>query len=244
MNKVTPDVRAKLRELGVECFLGAASWLPDNIIMEPPCSLKWMSIEYSLSIGAFSYAVSGFYFGAEIGRYVSIGEDVQIGRQSHPLRWMSTSPFQYLNDPLFDVGENFLGSNEYHHYKPPVMSEAPTVVRKTTIGNDVWIGHGALVMPGVTIGDGAIVAGGAVVTKDVPPYAIVAGNPASIVRSRIPESLIGRLLRVQWWNYAIWDLKGIPFNKIEDAVSALEDTTPTLHPFTPTPIKLDEILKQ
>jgi Bacterial transferase hexapeptide (six repeats) len=71
------------------------------------------------------------------------------------------------------------------------------------IGNDVWIGMGALILSGVTIGDGAVIAARAVVSRDVPPYAIAAGNPARIVRMRFPDDVIRKLLRLRWWD---WDI--------------------------------------
>ena len=72
----------------------------------------------------------------------------------------------------------------------------------TIIGNDVWIGYKALIMPGVRIGDGAIIAAASVVTKDVPPYAIVGGNPARVLRMRFAEADIQRLLRIRWWDWS------------------------------------------
>jgi virginiamycin A acetyltransferase len=83
----------------------------------------------------------------------------------------------------------------------------------TVIGNDVWIGHNATIMPGVTIGDGAIIATNATVTRDVPPYAIVGGNPAQVLRKRFSDEQIEVLLQVQWWN---WDIQ-----KITDHVQVL-----------------------
>jgi virginiamycin A acetyltransferase len=73
----------------------------------------------------------------------------------------------------------------------------------TVVGNDVWIGYQALVMPGVTIGDGAVIASGSVVTKDVAPYAVVAGNPARQVRERYGTDDVARLLRAAWWNWPV-----------------------------------------
>lgn len=70
------------------------------------------------------------------------------------------------------------------------------------IGNDVWIGHGAIILPGVAIGDGAVVGAGAVVTKDVPPYAIVGGSPARLIRYRFSQDVISKLLAIRWWE---WD---------------------------------------
>ena len=71
-----------------------------------------------------------------------------------------------------------------------------------TVGNDVWIGNGAMILPGIRIGDGAIVGAGSVVTKDVPPYAIVGGSPARLIRYRFPEEIVAKLLAIQWWR---WD---------------------------------------
>lgn len=79
----------------------------------------------------------------------------------------------------------------------------------TVIGNDVWIGHRATIMPGVTVGDGAIIATNATVTKDVPPYAVVGGNPAKVIKLRFTEAEITRLLALQWWD---WPLEKITAN--------------------------------
>lgn len=71
---------------------------------------------------------------------------------------------------------------------------------KTIIGNDVWLGANSLVLKGVKIGDGAVIGAGAVVTKDVPPYAIVGGNPAKVIKMRFDDETIGKLMQLQWWN--------------------------------------------
>src|ERR1700733_4686068 len=107
--RISTDIKAVLAKRGVTTLHEGPFDLPDKTILEAPCSLKWMKAEYFLEMGAFSSAVSGYYFGVKSGRYTSIGEEVQIGRGSHP-------------------------------------------------------GVGAY----------------AVVTKDVPPYTVVVGNPASI----------------------------------------------------------------
>jgi acetyltransferase-like isoleucine patch superfamily enzyme len=73
--------------------------------------------------------------------------------------------------------------------------------RNTTVGNDVWIGYGAMILGGASVGDGAVVAAGSVVFSDVPPYAVVAGNPAKIMRSRFSPEIVERLLRIQWWSW-------------------------------------------
>ena len=233
-----------LKNKGVETLHGDHSgvMLPYETIFEPPCSLKWMRPEYSLQIGSFSYAVSGFYFGVKIGRYTSIGESVQVGRQDHPLDWLSTSPFQYLNTPLFDVGDAFDESHAYHEYCSHLVGKVPgTIFKPTKIGNDVWIGHGAMIRAGVTIGDGAIVAAGSVVVKDVPNYAIVGGNPARFIRYRIPEHLHERLLASQWWNYAPWQFDEVRFHQIEDAVDDLQEKLLNKEPYKPDLIYVKDL---
>lgn len=198
----------RLQAAGVEVLQRGGSSnvsVPKNTRIEAPASLKWTQYEHSLHLGAFSYQVSGHCFGARIGRYCSFGEEVQIGRQNHPLDWVSTSPAFYLGDRLFTLKGGFEGAEDYHRYKFE-FEGPPTKAKITRIGHDVWIGHGAYIAAGVRIGDGAIVAAHSVVSKDVPPYAVVAGNPAVIKRMRLPPELITPMLRCKWWRFAPWQL--------------------------------------
>src|SRR6202011_4114641 len=95
------------------------------------------------------------------------------------------------------------------------------------IGHDVWIGHGAIVLPGRSIGTGAVIAAGAIVTKDVPAYTIVAGNPARTIKRRFPESVASRLTSLAWWDWDHETLRGaLPdFRKlaVEDLLAKYED---------------------
>jgi acetyltransferase-like isoleucine patch superfamily enzyme len=207
MSTVSVPIR-RLQAAGVEVLQRAGSstvQLPQNTRIEAPSSLKWTHYEHSLHLGAFSYQVSGYCFAARIGRYCSFGEEVQIGRQNHPLTWASTSPAFYLGDRLFSLKDGFEGAERYHDYAFSYEGPA-TKAQVTRIGNDVWIGHGAYIAAGVTIGDGAIVAAHAVVSRDVPPYAVVAGNPAVIKRMRLPPELLTPMLRCKWWRFAPWQL--------------------------------------
>ncbi len=121
-----------------------------------------------------------------IGRFCSIGSEVLIGLSMHPTDCVSTYPgFYSATAP----NGNFCVNPQIAEYRPVV------------IGHDVWIGQNAIVMGGVTIGDGAIVAAGAVVTKDVPPYAIVGGVPARLIRMRFADDIISQLCALQWWNW-------------------------------------------
>lgn len=224
MSKQPVSIKA-LRERGIEVLprsSGSVVHLPLNTRLEAPASLKWTEYEHSIHLGAFSYQVSGYCFAARIGRYCSFGEEVQIGRQNHPLTWASTSPAFYLHDQLFSLGGGFEGAEKYHSYRFQ-NAEPATKVKVTTIGNDVWIGHGALISAGVTIGDGAIVAAHAVVTKDVPSYAVVAGNPAVIKKFRLPPLLISPMLRSRWWRYAPWQLAHLDASNPEKFVAGVFD---------------------
>ena len=207
MTRVDLPIR-DLGQRGIEVLPrpGGRISLPRHTVIEAPASLKWTQVDHSLELGAFSYQVSGYCFAARIGRYCSFGEGVQIGRQNHPTDWISTSPTFYLGDRLFDLKGGFAGAEAFHTYGFAPARPA-TRVRLTTIGNDVWIGHGAIVCAGLTIGDGAIVAAGAVVSQDVPPYAVVAGNPAVIRKFRLPAGLISPVLRSRWWRFAPWQLQ-------------------------------------
>lgn len=119
-----------------------------------------------------------------LGCFCSLGANIRIGGASHPMDWISTS--QVFVDRKDSINRKF-SPHTYDSFCP------------TVIGNDVWIGDNALIKAGVVIGTGAVIGMGAVVTKDVPDYAIVAGNPARVIRFRFDESTIRRLLKSQWW---------------------------------------------
>lgn len=120
----------------------------------------------------------------ELGAFCSIASNVSIGGAAHPIHFVSTSPvFLSHKDSIKKKFSNF-------EYLP---------IRITRIDSDVWIGEGAFVKAGVHIGVGSIIGMGAVVTKDVEPYSIVAGNPAKIIRKRFPEDIIVGLLQLRWW---------------------------------------------
>lgn len=123
---------------------------------------------------------------AHIGSFCSIADQVFIGGSAHPLEYVSTSPV-FLNH------RDSVKAKFAHHE----FLKLP----RTEIGNDVWIGHGARIKAGITIGHGAVVGMGAVVTKEVRPYAIVAGNPAREVRRRFEDRIVEALLRSAWWTF-------------------------------------------
>jgi chloramphenicol O-acetyltransferase type B len=149
-------------------------------------------------IGEYSYAfgmpvVRDWNQGTKlvIGKFCSVSPNVQILLGgNHRSDWVTTYPF-----PNFFAEAIHLGSAGF--------SKGDVV-----IGNDVWIGLGAIILSGVTIGDGAILAAHAVVTRDVAPYSIVAGNPSRQIKKRFPDKQIARLLEIRWWDW--------PFEKIRE----------------------------
>lgn len=125
-----------------------------------------------------------------IGRFCQIAAETKfiMNGGNHHTGGFSTFPF-------FIFGGDWSGRIE--------GEVEPNIRGDTIVGNDVWIGYDALIMPGITVGDGAIIATRSVVTKDVPPYAVVAGNPAKVVKMRFDPRTIERLLAIKWWDWKI-----------------------------------------
>ena len=126
-----------------------------------------------------------------IGKYCSIGSGaifMMAGNQGHRMDWVSTFPFYYQAN-IFKSSKN-----------------AYEKTGDTIIENDVWIGSEAMIMAGVTIGSGAVVAARSVVTKDIPPYAVVGGNPAQVIKYRFEKDKVAQLLKLAWWD---WDEEAV-----------------------------------
>lgn len=141
---------------------------------------------YGSELGDYSYMGRNCYVAStKIGKYCSIADNCCCGMPEHRLDLVSTSQ-------LFLRGKNCIGTDFGVLPHPKYKA--------TVIENDVWIGINASIRAGVKIGTGAVVGMGSVVTKDVPPYAIVAGNPARIIRYRFDEATISRLLDSKWWD--------------------------------------------
>jgi len=134
-----------------------------------------------------------------IGKFCQLayGTKFLVSDANHQMSGFSTFPF-------FIFGKMAEGCPEWADYAIDLPSKGDTFV-----GNDVWFGHESMVMPAVKIGDGAIIAARSVVVKDVPPYTIVGGNPAKIIRQRFPDTTIEQLIKIAWWD---WDYEKITRN--------------------------------
>lgn len=136
-----------------------------------------------------------------LGRYCSVGMRCVIGASAHPTEFLSTSPEVYHARTLAD-------------WNP---------VCHTQIGHDVWVGAGAIVKGGVKIGNGAIIGAGAVVTKDVPPYAIVGGVPARVLRYRFDEATIEQLEKSAWWELPHEKIIQLPYTSVAQSLAQLNN---------------------
>jgi phosphonate metabolism protein (transferase hexapeptide repeat family) len=125
---------------------------------------------------------------ATVGRFCSIAAHTRINPGNHPLERVALNHFTYRSS-AYGLGEDdadFFQWRRNHH---------------VTLGNDVWIGHGAILLPGVSVGNGAAIGAGAVVSKDVPPFAIVVGVPGRVLRYRFAPEIIAALERIAWWHW-------------------------------------------
>jgi phosphonate metabolism protein (transferase hexapeptide repeat family) len=140
-----------------------------------------------------------------VGKFANIAAMTRIGPTDHPMGNASLHHFLYRSSYYWDDTPD------------DAAFMARRAARRTVIGPDTWIGHGAVVKPEVTLGAGAVVASGAVVTKDVAPYMIVAGVPARVLRPRFPAAVAERLMRLAWWDWdhdrlraALEDFRALP----------------------------------
>jgi len=173
-----------------------------------------------VEMGDYSYVVNDAQIiYTTIGKFCSIAAMTRINPGNHPMHRATQAHFTYRSSAYF---HSELDDTEFFEWRRS---------HRVRIGHDVWIGHGAIVLPGRNIGTGAVIAAGAIVTKDVPAYTIVAGNPARAIKRRFPEAVADRLARLAWWDWshemlraALPDFRNCPIegflDKYEAATSA------------------------
>ena len=159
----------------------------DNEIHSTVAIYRNAKVKFS-TIGAYSYIGNDTDVEcADIGKFCSIADHCRIGMGGHKLDMLSTSPI--FTEAVNGTKSQWVSQDVY-------IAED----KRAVLGNDVWVGSHVLINGGVTIGNGAVIGAGAVVVKDVPPYAIVGGVPAKIIRYRFSENVITKLQELQWWN--------------------------------------------
>lgn len=184
--------------------------LPDGTTHEGTVFLRAVIDHPNWEVGDYSYASSfdppedwaarlapwlhpGTYEKLRLGRFCQIADGVRFVTSSANHRYDGISTFPFA---IFD------GFGD----RPSLPSWTPENFPDTVVGHDVWIGAGAMILPGARIGSGAIIGAGAVVKGEVPPYAIVGGNPARIIRRRFDDAVIAELLEIAWWDWPIADI--------------------------------------
>ena len=160
------------------CRLGRYSAIGERVVLR------------EVSVGDYTYFdrhAEAIY--TEIGKFCSIAANSRINALEHPLERLTTHKLTYRPNEYF----RYLGVDDQFRERRRA--------KRVTIGHDVWIGHGGVVMPGVSIGNGAVVGANAVVTRDVEPYWIVAGSPARVLRPRFEPAIAERIERLAWWDW-------------------------------------------
>ncbi|WP_217127069.1 CatB-related O-acetyltransferase [Hydrogenophilus thiooxidans] len=211
----------------------------------------WTGAGGLCAIGAGSYSHSPLPEGMRVGRYCSIGRDLKFIDFAHPTSWISSSVAFFcpesissltaIHDLIDRVGRSIDPNFNRHTFDPKLGRSYPV------LGHDVWIGERVTLALGIRIGTGAVIAAGSVVTRDVPPYAVVAGVPARIKRMRFDEITVERLLASRWWRYHFADLNHLDITNPEKFLDAFDVLNKTKQLKTWHPISLtlpDDWLKE
>ncbi len=171
--RIHPEARVSQSSLGAYCDIGAMTSIVESTIGDYTYLVDQCSVIYST-----------------IGKFCSIASHTRINPGNHPM-WRATQHHMTYRRVSYGFGD--ADDAEFFQWRRDAA---------VTIGNDVWIGHGAIVLPGVTIGDGAVIAAGAVISKDVAPYTIVGGVPGHPIRERFPREIAEAMQRIAWWDWS------------------------------------------
>jgi phosphonate metabolism protein (transferase hexapeptide repeat family) len=168
---IDPTARVRDSQFGRFCEVGARTRVAES------------------EFGDYSYVAEGSDIAySTLGRFCSVAAQVRLNPGNHPLDRVALNHFTYRSS-AYGFGDDDAAFFEWRRS------------HRVVLGSDVWIGHGAVVLPGVTVGDGAAVGAGAVVSRDVPPFAVAVGVPARVIRHRFPPDIVDALRRIAWWDW-------------------------------------------
>lgn len=196
--------------------------------LEAPVNAAHVTASGRCEIGAFTYTNHHCeMLETSVGRYCSIGQNTTINPGVHQIDFLTTHPLGSTREGVV------AGMQDSAFFTAAAMTrlDRHTPTRnegRCRIGHDVWIGAGALILNAAEVGTGAVVGAGAVVTRDIPPFAIVAGSPARIIRFRFEEPLRERILRSQWWRYDLSRLSERNYSDVDGFLDLLEAEAPPL----------------
>ncbi len=189
-------------------------------------------------MGFMSYSVSALPTELTVGRYCSIGPGVQVILGRHNTQFVSTSPVSSEERSI--LAHRFAEDQGVDLPSLGLVPERPAPV----IEHDVWLGARVTILPGVRIATGAVVGAGSVVSRDVGPYEVVAGNPARMIRRRFADEIIEALAASEWWRYRFSDFDDLPFDRPGPFAEAFLKRKDSLRPYDPEPAILARMPRQ
>jgi acetyltransferase-like isoleucine patch superfamily enzyme len=245
---VTQPLLDLLRERTIfHSYAGADRWTPQQtaLVVADDCEIEpythiFQGNVIPRALGAFSYSNSPLHAAMSIGRYTSIAWQVSVMGDSHPMEWATTSSIFY--QPTSGAYAN-PGYRLYRRRNAMNVRSYEMEDEAVTIGHDVWIGEQVLLKRGITIGSGAVIGARSLVLEDVPPYAIVVGQPARVIRSRFSPELVERFLALEWWRFHPDMLSRFPLDQPAAFLDELEAAVAagTLPVMRPAALRLPEL---
>ncbi|MDY0193554.1 MAG: CatB-related O-acetyltransferase [Aliarcobacter butzleri] len=213
-----PILNITTRSLKVAGFIYKI-WLFLNKIhvYKKPKLSRYEELKAKYNIGKHSYAGRDIVVSnqkTKIGKYTSIANGVYLGTSQHPTNFLTTHPMAYSESAEYLYGDLKVESS--------YILDISNINTPVEVGNDCWIGTKTIIMDGVKIGHGAVIAAGAVVTRNVPPYAIVGGVPAKVIKYRFDQDTIDELLMIKWWDFPKEVITKLPFNNIAECIKILK----------------------
>lgn len=186
------------------------------------------------AMGMHSYSYSGLHERMKVGRYSSISTGLIVLDSTHPTDWVTSSIIVFR--PHNHIVQGYVDEGALDQFRFSAIGTKPYPV----IEHDVWVGRDVTLSMGIILGTGCIVAASSVVTKSVPPYAIVGGNPAQIIGWRHPPEMIQQLLLSQWWQYSARDLTRLPLNQPQVFLEQLAAKVAQgeVQPYNPTKVRV------